>query len=141
MRIQIDSLKYAKMLKARGFPTRPAEALVSVLTEVEIQNVYSISEVNSMLSESIKGVFDEHEKALKEVFDEQEKALANQRREFDAHHSALKAELKEGRDRSDRVYENLMGEIATSRRWAIATIITVGFSIATYLAALFRLGH
>ncbi|WP_058492859.1 hypothetical protein [Legionella worsleiensis] len=69
------------------------------------------------------------------------KKLVEQRREFDITFNELKNELKEGRDRSDRIGQNLMSELAANRRWTIATIITVGLSIATYLSALFRLSH
>ncbi|MBA2653087.1 MAG: hypothetical protein H0U73_12615 [Tatlockia sp.] len=130
MRIRTNTLKYAKLLQAKGISSKSAEAFMTVLSEIEIYNICSREEVNSMLSESIK-----------EVFIEQDKKLAEQRREFDVSFNAFKQELKEGRDRSDRIGQNLMQELAANRRWTIATIITVGLSIATYLSALFRLSH
>ncbi|MBA2710264.1 MAG: hypothetical protein H0U57_06710 [Tatlockia sp.] len=130
MRIRTNTLKYAKLLQAKGISSKTAEAFMTVLSEIEIYNICSREEVNSMLSESIK-----------EVFIEQDKKLAEQRREFDVSFNAFKQELKEGRDRSDRIGQNLMQELAANRRWTIATIITVGLSIATYLSALFRLSH
>ncbi|MBA2710082.1 MAG: hypothetical protein H0U57_05785 [Tatlockia sp.] len=148
MRIRTNTLKYAKLLQAKGISSKSAEAFMTVLSEIEIYNICSSDEVNGMLSESIK-----------EVFVEQDKKLAEQRREFDVSFNALKMELKEGharsdvsfnafklelkegRNRSDLIVQNLMNEIAANRRWTIATIITVGLSIATYLSALFRLSH
>lgn len=123
MRIQTDTLKYAKLLKQEGFHPKSAEALMSTLTNIEIHNVYSIDEVDSMLSESIK-----------EVFVEQDKKLAEQRREFDINFNELKNEFKESR-------QYMVSEMAANRRWTVATIITVGLSLATYLSALFHLNH
>jgi len=141
MRIQTDSLKYAKMLKAEGFPPESADGFISTLTEIEIHNVYSTVEVDAMLSESVK-----------EIFARQDQKLAEQQREFDARMQdmerrdeaalgQLKNELKEGRDRSDRIWQGMMGEFASHRRWTIATIITVGLSLATYLSALLHFSH
>lgn len=148
MRIQTDTLKYAKILKESGFSKESSEGFFSTLTQIEIYNIYSVEEVDNMLSE-----------AVRQVFVEQDKKLAEQQREFDArmqdiarrndleanHHALelgeLKQELKEGRSRSDTIWHNMMNELAANRRWTIATIITVGLSIATYLSALIHFNH
>ena len=141
MRIQTDTLKYAKILKESGFSKESSEGFFSTLTKIEIYNIYSVEEVDNMLSE-----------AVRQVFVEQDKKLAEQQREFDARMAditkrsdkqlgELKLELKDGRSRSDTIWQNVMNELASNRRWTIATIITVGLSIATYLSALIRFNH
>ena len=141
MRIQTDTLKYAKILKESGFSKESSEGFFSTLTKIEIYNIYSVEEVDNMLSE-----------AVRQVFVEQDKKLAEQQREFDARMAdiakrsdkelgELKHELKDGRSRSDTIWQNVMNELASNRRWTIATIITVGLSIATYLSALIRFNH
>jgi hypothetical protein len=141
MRIQTDTLKYAKILKGSGFSDDAADGLMSTLTQIEIYNIYRVKEVDNMLSE-----------AVKQVFVEQDKKLAEQQREFDARMvdiarrndkelGELKHELKDGRSRSDTIWQNVMNELASNRRWTIATIITVGLSIATYLSALIHFNH
>lgn len=141
MRIQTDTLKYAKILKESGFSKELSEGFFSTLTQIEIHNIYSVAEVDNMLSE-----------AVRQVFVEQDKKLAEQQREFDARMKdiskrsdkelgELKHELKDGRSRSDVVWQNVMNELASNRRWTIATIITVGLSIATYLSALIHFNH
>lgn len=141
MRIQTDTLKYAKILKESGFSKESSDGFFSTLTQIEIHNIYSVAEVDNMLSE-----------AVRQVFVEQDKKLAEQQREFDARMKdiskrsdkelgELKHELKDGRSRSDVVWQNVMNELASNRRWTIATIITVGLSIATYLSALIHFNH
>lgn len=119
MRIQTDTLKYAKMLKTAGFLPKLANGFMSTLTQIEIYNVYSTLEVDNMLSETVR-----------EVFNTQEKMLVEQRREFDEKMKSYNEQLRENR-----------GELLASRRWMIGTIITVGFSLAAYLSALIHFNH
>ena len=49
MRIQCDSLKYARLLKRKGFKSCEADGLMSTLTEIEIFNIHSQHEVNTMI--------------------------------------------------------------------------------------------
>ena len=119
MRIQTDTLKYAKILNRRGFSKNSAEGFFSTLSEMEIYNLYSIDEVDNMLSE-----------AVRQVFVEEDKKLLEQRREFDERMKAYNEQLRENR-----------GELLASRRWMIGTIITVGLSLAAYLSALIHFNH
>lgn len=123
MRIEFDSLRYAKLLESRGLSSKMAESIISTLTEIEILNIYSLREVNGMLSESVK-----------EVFRTQEEKLAEQRREFDARMQSLEkyheAQLSDNRR-----------ELLASRRWLIGTMVTIGFSLAAYLSAMLHLSH
>ena len=119
MRIQTDTLKYARMLKEDGFSSESAEAFMSTLTKIEIHNIYSKLEVDKMLCESVE-----------KVFAKQDEKLAEQRREFDEKMKSYNEQLRENR-----------GELLASRRWMIGTIITVGFSLAAYLSALVHFNH
>jgi hypothetical protein len=130
MRIQCDTLKYAKLLGKKGLESEAAEGVMSTLTQIEIFNLYSKHEVDSMLSETVE-----------KVFAKQDLKLAEQRREFDvrmrdtakyhdAQLSEQRAELSEQRR-----------ELLASRRWTIGTVITVGLSLAAYLSALIHFNH
>jgi len=119
VRIQTDTLKYAKILKESGFSKESSEGFFSTLTQIEIHNIYGTDEVDNMLSE-----------AVRQVFVEQDKKLVEQRREFDERMKAYNEQLRENR-----------GELLASRRWMIGTIITVGLSLAAYLSALIHFNH
>lgn len=134
MRIQTNTLKYAKMLKKEGFSSSDAETFMSTLTKIEIHNLYSKDEVDKMLSESVKEVFIE----LRREFDAR---MQDIEKRDEVALKQLKEELKEGRDRSDKIWHGVMAELAANRRWTIATILTVGISITTYLSALLHFSH
>ena len=127
MRIHCDTLKYAKLLERKGFKTKTAEGFMSTLTQIEIFNIYSKYEVDSMLSEAVKEVFAKHDRDI-------EKVLAEQRREFDARMED-NAKYHEQRLRDNK------NELIASRRWMIGTVITVGLSVITYLSALLHFSH
>ena len=62
MRIQTDTLKYAKILKESGFSKESSEGFFSTLTQIEIHNIYGTDEVDNMLSEAVRQVFVEQDK-------------------------------------------------------------------------------
>ena len=66
MRIQFDTLKYARLLSEKGVKSCDAEGFMSTLTEIEIFNIFSKHEVNSMLSEAIEKVFVKQDEKLAE---------------------------------------------------------------------------
>ena len=121
MRIQCDSLKYTKILEKKGIQSHHAKGLISTITEMDIFNIYSQKEVDSMLSESVEKVFARHKEELKK----QDIKIAEQRREMKAMEKYRESQLLEQRK-----------EFLSSRRWLVGTIITVGFSLAAYLSAL-----
>lgn len=123
MRIQCDTLKYATILKEKGFKSSDADGLLSTFTEIEIYNIHSKHEVNSMLSESVE-----------KVFAKQDEKLAEQRREFDARMKDI------SKYHDSQIREN-RSELLASRRWMIGTVITVGLSLAAYLSALIHFNH
>lgn len=105
--------------------------------QVEIFNLYSQQEVDSMLSQSIREVF--AEQALK--LEKQDLKLAEQRREFDASRQDTakyhEAQLREQRSELQELRKELRSEVLTSRRWVIGTVI----SLAAYLSALIHFNH
>ena len=123
MRIQCDSLKYARLLKRKGFKSYEADGLMSTLTEIEILNIHSQHEVNSMLSEVVE-----------KVFAKQDLKLEEQRREFDAR-------MKDISKYHDSQLRDNRSELLASRRWLAGTVVTVGLSLAAYLSALIRFNH
>lgn len=123
MRMQYDTLKYAKLLEKRGVKPDVASGLMSTLTEINIFNIYSKHEVNSMLSE-----------AIEKVFAKQDEKLIEQRREFDAR-------MKDIAHYHDQQLRDNKSELIASRRWMIGTVITVGLSLAAYLSTLLHFNH
>ena len=123
MRIQCDSLKYARLLKRKGFKSCEADGLMSTLTEIEIFNIHSQHEVNSMLSEVVE-----------KVFAKQDLKLEEQRREFDVR-------MKDISKYHDSQLRDNRSELLASRRCLAGTVVTVGLSLAAYLSALIRFNH
>ena len=123
MRIQCDTLKYAKLLNRKGVKYSDASGFMSTLTEIEIFNICSKQEVDTMLSETIE-----------KVFAKQDQKLAEQRREFDAR-------MKDMSNYHDTQIRDNRSELLASRRWLAGTVITVGLSLAAYLSALIRFNH
>lgn len=123
MRIQCDSLKYARLLEKKGVKSSEADGFMSTLTRIEILNIYSKHEFNGMLSE-----------AVEKVFSKQDEKLAEQKREFDARMKDI-SKYHEQQLRDNKI------ELLASRRWMVGTVITVGFSLAAYLSALLHFNH
>ena len=123
MRIQCDTLKYAKLLNRKGVKYSDASGFMSTLTEIEIFNICSKQEVDTMLSETIE-----------KVFAKQDQKLAEQRREFDAR-------MKDMSNYHDTQIRDNRSELLASRRGLAGTVITVGLSLAAYLSALIRFNH
>ena len=130
MKIQCDSLKYVTLLENKGISHKSAKACFEVLTDMEIQNIYSVNEVNSMLNEAINKVFEDRDKVL----EQRDKRLAEQKREFDENLRLQRQEMLESR-------KELRQEILASRRWLMGTMLTIGLSLAAYLTTLFKMIH
>ncbi|KTC76159.1 hypothetical protein Lbir_0228 [Legionella birminghamensis] len=123
MKLQCDSLKCVTLLEKKGASKHYARAFVELLTEMEIFNIYSDNEVNSMLSETIN-----------KIFEDRDKRFIEQKREFDESRKELKQEMLESR-------KELRDEILASRRWMIGTVVTIGLSLAAYLTTLIKVIH
>ena len=119
MRILINELNSAKLLRHAGFSVKKSEAIMAMFTNSKIHNLYSSNEIDHMLSETVEKVFNDNRVMLNE-----------QRREFDVKMNMLNKQI-------DKNYDDLK----TSRRWVIGTIITVGMGLAAYLSALIQLSH
>jgi len=134
MRIQCDSLKYVKLLEKKGVKSDAANGIMSTLTQIEIFNIYSKQEVDTMLSEAVKEVFAKHDRSINDVFVKQDQKLAEQRREFDVRRQdTVKFHDQQIRDNKS--------ELLASRRWMIGTMITIGLSLTAYLSALLHFNH
>ena len=145
VRILTNELKSAKLLRRKGFSPKQSEAIMSMITGMEIHNLYSSDECDSMLSE-----------AVEKIFAKQDEKLREQRREFDVMFKLIQGESRElgkGLHEENRELKNEMkvdfntrfsqfhDEIKSSRRWLIGTIVTVGMGLAAYLSALIKISH
>jgi len=72
MRIQCDTLKYARLLGKKGVKSCDADGFMSTFTEIEIFNIYSKHEVDSMLSEAVDKVFLKHDRSMENMFSKRE---------------------------------------------------------------------
>ncbi len=145
MRIQCDSLKYARLLGKKGVKSCDADDLMSTFTEIEIFNIYNKLEVDTMISGAVDKVFVKHDRSIENmllkhdrlmesVFAKQDEKLAEQRREFNVRMQDM-SKYHESQIREQR------NESLTSRRWLAGTVITVGLSLAAYLSALIQFNH
>lgn len=160
VRILTNELKSAKLLRRAGFSLKKSEAIMAMMTGVEIHNLYSSEEIDIMLSEAVDKVFVENrrefDEKIKEHRRESDEKIKEQRREFDAMFNLIQSESRESRkehraDFASRFSQfqeeniesrkNQLNEIITSRRWLIGTIVTVGMGLAAYLSALIKLSH
>lgn len=145
MRIQCDSLKYARLLRKKGIQSDEADDFMSTLTEIEIFNIYSKHEVDSMLSE-----------AVKEVFVMQGQKIAEQQREFDIrmqdnakyHEQQIRdsrrefdVRMQDSAKYHDQQLRDNKSELLASRRWMVGTMITIGLSLVACLSPLFHFNH
>ena len=105
MKIQCDSLKYVTLLESKGISHKSAKACFEVLTDMEIQNIYSVNEVNSMLNEAINKVFEDRDKMFEQrdkMLEQRDLRLAEQKREFDENLRLQRQEMLESRKISIR---------------------------------------
>lgn len=119
MRMITSELKSAKILEEGGFSSVQSIVIVSMITQMDIHNLYSTNEVDIMLSETVEKVFSENRLEAE-----------RQRREFDEKMVVLNKQV-------DKQYD----ELKASRQWVIGTIITVGMGLAAYLSAIIKLSH
>lgn len=137
MKIQCDSLKYVTLLESKGISHKSAKACFEVLTDMEIINIYSVNEVNSMLNEAINKVFEDRDKEFEQrdkMLEQRDLRLAEQKREFDENLRLQRQEMLESR-------KELRQEILSSRRWLMGTMLTIGLSLAAYLTTLVKMIH
>lgn len=134
MHIITNELKSAKLLRNGGIPYKQSEAIVSMIASMDIHNIYSIDEVDTMLSETVEKVFRKFDSQFDKKFDEQSQRfreqMREQRREFDEKMAVEKEHI-------NRTFD----ELKSSKNWIIGTIITVGMGLAAYLSALIKLSH
>lgn len=123
MQLEFDSLKCAKMLIDRGLGTSESEAIVETLTETDFRNCYSKAEIDNMLPQTVKDVFQSVDKQLEERRWEFDKRLADMERRYEADRTAERSEFR------------------ATRRWLVGTIITCTFALAGYLSAILHLMH
>ncbi len=145
MRIEFNTLKYAKILSKGGFPALYAETLAGSLADIEYNNLYGKTEINTMLSQAIQNTFTESRKAWREEIAKEskahDKAIAEQRREFDARMEERRRDFAERSQQFEKEFAERRIESRNNLRWIIGTIITCTLALASYTAALIRLTH
>lgn len=152
VKIQCDSLKYVTLLERKGITEKSAKAHIELLTEMEIFNIYSVNEVDSMLSEAVNKVFEDRDKMLElrdKRFSESiktnekrfvEEVKANEKRLDELRHEFVESLRLQRQEMLDSRKE-IRQEIITSRRWLVGTTITLGLSLAAYLTTLIKILH
>ena len=117
VRILTNELISTKLLSSYGFSPEESKTILSVLSYMEIYNLYSKEEIDIMFNGTIEKVFCRNREMLNE-----------QRRDFDA-----KMALMHEQDKKNHDY------LKSARRWVIGTIITVGMGLPAYLSVLIKL--
>ena len=138
MNIQCNTLKYARLLRKKGIKSEVAEGFMSTLTEIEIFNLYSKYEVDSMLSEAVKEVFAEQrrefDKRMQENSTYHEQQRRDSKREFEAR-------MQDNARYHEQSLRDNKSELLASRRWMIGTMITIGLSMTAYFSTLLHFNH
>lgn len=112
MKMQFNSLELADMLISKGVDKRQAEAIASALSDIEINNLYNDKEVSNMIDQNTNKIFDFYERRFEKLEENQKQAIQ---------------EMKQYNRRS---LDEIKKERRSTTRWLIATVITVGISIA-----------
>ncbi|MCH9644726.1 MAG: hypothetical protein K0U29_04170 [Gammaproteobacteria bacterium] len=112
MKLELDSLKCAKMLSNGGLNTGQADAIAMALTDCEIWNLFNRDEVMTMVNEGLDRIIEKYERKWAE----------DQRRLDDKHREDLR-------------------ELRIGRRWLTGLIITCTLALAGYLSALIHITH
>lgn len=112
MKIQFDSLELVDILVNKGMDKNQAEAIANALSDIEIHNLYSEKEVSNMIDQNTNKIFDFYERRFEKLEENQKQAIQ---------------EMKQYNRRS---LEEIKKERRSTTRWLIATVITVGISIA-----------
>ena len=107
MKIESDTQNCVRILNENGVDTDNANAVVRMLREMEIYNIYTKDEVNEMLTEG-----------MKEVSKNVDKVLEQYRRESDLMFKKVDEDLREAK---------------VMRRWVVTTISVVGLGLAALI--------
>lgn len=134
VRIITNELKSAKLLRKSGFSPRNSEAIMSMISTMEIHNLYSRDEVDIMLSEAVEKVFARQDEKLREQQREFDEKLNLQHRELSSRLTLVQDENRDSR-------KEFREEMKSSRRWLVGTIITVGMGLAAYISTIIKLSH
>ncbi len=137
MKIEIDTLKYAKMLTNNGFASNQAKTLTESFTAIEIKNVLNRQEVMNM----IKEIFTESDARHKAMREEDERRLKATREEDERKHKELLASYEMRMQESRLHSEKEIAAIRTGWHWAVGTIVTVGIALAGYMTTLILYTH
>ena len=141
MKCQFDSLKCAKILKDGGVAPDDAEAIAGMLTETNINNLYSRPEIDEMLNEVVKTTLAESRREFDQLNDTVKTTLAENRRQFDKSLERSREDLAEVRRQFDQSFARSREDSESNRRWIVGTIITCALALGGYLSALMHLTH
>ncbi|MCH9744120.1 MAG: hypothetical protein K0U29_04215 [Gammaproteobacteria bacterium] len=111
------------MLSIGDLSAEQADAIVTMLTDCEIWNLFNKDEVTTMLNEGLDKIIEKHDKIMEE-----------NDKKWDQKHKELLANWGQ----EHREYRR---ELRSDRRWMVGTIITCTLALAGYLSALIHLSH
>ena len=134
MKCQFDSLQYVKILGKKGVDSTQAEAIIELLTEVDIRNLYSKAEIDTMLPQTVQTMFDKFDRQFEQRRQEAEQRAEQRRQEAEQR-------LNEQRKEFNKRLEEDRKEAIAGRRWQVATIITCSFALAGYLSIIIHIAH
>ena len=115
MKIICDTLEAVKKLTSSNMSREDAEAIISMLSDIEIKNLYSSEEVEKMVAESV-------DRLLKEF-----------RRESDQRHKEFNNRMdREGQEFNKRLDREAQ-ETKVYRRWLMGIGIGIAASVITLI--------
>lgn len=119
MKIKLDTLKCVKLMTQHGLPTENAEAIVSGLTAMEIDNVYANTEIDNMIDR------------LSEKF----------RREIDSSIANAMARQDEKYEHRFDILEAGITDLKSYFRWVVGTILGANTAISASIIAYLHFFH
>lgn len=111
VKLNYATIDAMKNLVNKGFTQDQAETILLEMSKTEHDNIYSKTEIDEMLAETVKNVFTEI------------------RREFDKRMEASEKRLEV----TEKRIEDEIKEMRSHKRWIVGTMITVGLAVIGYL--------
>lgn len=119
MKFETDTLKWYKLMESKGCESHLAKAIICTICEMEISNLYSKEEMQTMLAKTVEKVFQDN------------------RRYQDVQHR----EFEKRMELAERRIENDVAEIRSLKRWVIGLMVTVAVGIVSSHIHLLHLIH
>ena len=106
VKLNYATIETVNALIDKGLERRTAETLVQQFSNQEHDNVYSVKEIDKMMADTVREVFERYDSKFEQFRKDERRELEDFRKEY-------------------------RKEAKSDRRWIVGTMITVGLAIIT----------